>query len=304
MNFKKILTHRVASGFLKYVSTCITLHSTAKQRVTNALMNVDLNENDITALKECVSTNTNHNPTNKRNPDGNRKYPAENSNTIVFPAFDLSTKRVEFGNGNARVTAVAYEILCHPDHANLLKSILIKSSVLDSLPLSGNHTHFILYGLIQTTDYTTVKNQIIQHNQFLAQTGIVPILNFTKDTRTSGLKECLLALPSVIGLEPLYSNEKSGQWLVVVKKSQKDQARNDIDQIINDTIFPDYQVDTPGRSNRYNTNTVVVTYTAILQKEATPTTIQFQNLPQYTVKQHIRSSYDLENIDSFPTIGK
>ena len=52
VNFNKISTHRVASiGFLKDVSTGLTLHSTAKQRVTNALMNVDLNETDITALQ-------------------------------------------------------------------------------------------------------------------------------------------------------------------------------------------------------------------------------------------------------------
>ena len=46
---------------------------------------------------------------------------------------------------------------------------------------------------------------------------------------TSGLKERLDALPSIIGLEPPYLTEKSGKWLVVVKKSQKDQTRNDID---------------------------------------------------------------------------
>ena len=65
------------------------------------------------------------NSNNKRNPDDNRKDPAKNSNTIVFLAFYLSTKRVGFGNVNDRVTTVAYEIRCHTDHANLLISILI-----------------------------------------------------------------------------------------------------------------------------------------------------------------------------------
>ena len=59
----------------------------------------------------------------------------------------------------------------------------------------------------------------------------------------SGLKDRLLAITSVIGLEPTYLTTKSGKWLVVVKKSKKDQARQEIDQVINDTIFPDSQVE-------------------------------------------------------------
>ena len=46
-NFNKFSTHCVASiAFLKYISTGLTLHSIEKQRVINALMNVDLNEKD------------------------------------------------------------------------------------------------------------------------------------------------------------------------------------------------------------------------------------------------------------------
>ena len=89
----------------------------------------------------------------------------------------------------------------------------------------------------------------------------------------SGLNEHLLAITSVIGLEPIYLTTKSGKWLVIVKKARKDQARQEIDQVINDTIFPDSQINKPGRSNRHNINSVLVSYTAALQKEATPTTI-------------------------------
>ena len=124
--FNKFDTHRVASiGFLKYVSTGLTLHSTAKQRVINALMQVKLNELDILTLHECMPVISDSTLNNKRLPDGNRKDPTTNEKTIVFPVFDLSTKRVEFGNGHARVTTVAYEIRCHLDHVTLLKSILI-----------------------------------------------------------------------------------------------------------------------------------------------------------------------------------
>ena len=55
VNFNKFSTHRVASiGFLKYVSTGLTLYSTAKQRVINALLYVDLNETGIITLQECI----------------------------------------------------------------------------------------------------------------------------------------------------------------------------------------------------------------------------------------------------------
>ena len=69
----------------------------------------------------------------------------------------------------------------------VLKSILIQESVIDFIPPYDKYIHFIPYGLLQTTDATTVKI-ITQQNRFLAQTGIVPILNITLDTMKSGLK--------------------------------------------------------------------------------------------------------------------
>ena len=208
----KFAIHRVVSiGFLKYVSTGLTLHSTAKKCVTNALMNVDLNESDISELHACIYVTTHLTTNDTRNPDGNRKEPDTQDNTIGFPAFDLSTKSVGFGNSNARVTIVAYEIRCHPAHATLLKSNFIQSSVLDPFPLSNNHIHFVPYCLLQTTDATIVKNQITQQNHFLAITDIVLIINITQDTMNSGLKERLLAISSVIDLEPTYLTTKSGK---------------------------------------------------------------------------------------------
>lgn len=106
----------------------------------------------------------------------------------------------------------------------------------------------------------------------------------------SGLKERLLAITSVIGLEPTYLTAKSGKWLVIVKKVKTYQARQEIYQIINDIIFSDSQIEKPGRSNRHNINSVLVSYTAALQKEATPTTIQLHNPPQHAVKRYIRAS--------------
>ena len=57
----------------------------------------------------------------------------------------------------------------------------------------------------------------------MAQTGIVPILNITSDTMNSGLKERVLAITSVIGLELISFTTKSGKWLVIVKKKKEKQ---------------------------------------------------------------------------------
>ena len=100
--FNKFSTHRVTNiSFLKYIITGLTLHSTAKQPVINALTNFDLTENNGIALKKCVSNSTILNSTNKRNPEDNRKDPSDNDSLIIFPAFDIYTKRIGFGNGTA-----------------------------------------------------------------------------------------------------------------------------------------------------------------------------------------------------------
>ena len=95
----------------------------------------------------------------------------------------------------------------------------------------------------------------------------------------SGLKDRLLAINSVIEIEPTCLTTKSYKWLVIVKTSQKDQTRQEIDQVINNTIFHEFQVAKPGRSNRHNINSVLVSYATALQKETTSTTIQFHNPP-------------------------
>ena len=118
----------------------------------------------------------------------------------------------------------------------------------------------------------------------------------------SGLKTRFLATPSVIGLELTYLTESSGKWLVVVKKSQKYQTQREIDSLINATIFPESQTEKPSRSNRHIISISLVTYVATLQKEFTPSTIQFHNQTQNTYTRQIRASYGIENEDLFPII--
>ena len=61
-----------------------------------------------------------------------------------------------------KIFTVAYEVKCHPAHSTILKSFLIKTSVLDLLPPSDTNIHFICHGLIKFTDATTVKDQPTQ----------------------------------------------------------------------------------------------------------------------------------------------
>ena len=186
------------------------------------LTNVDLSHEDIIALQTTSKVDANHNYNTKLKPDGQLKEP-EKKNSVIFPAFDLSTKRIGFGNGTHRLTTVEYEVKCHSAHSTILKYLVIKSSILDPLPPSITNVHFIPHGLIQSTDATTVKNQLIQQNRFLAQTGILPIFNITKESMNAGtnygIKKRLLAISSVIGIEPTYLIEFSGKWLVLVQTS-------------------------------------------------------------------------------------
>ena len=131
-------------------------------------MNVDLSPEDIIEIHEITEGNTIHNHNNKRKPYGQLKESDKNKNSIIFPAFDLSTKRIGFGNGTNRVTTVAYEFKYHLAHSTILKSLLVKYFVLEPLPPSDTNIHFISHGLIQSTDATTVKNKLTQQNHFLA----------------------------------------------------------------------------------------------------------------------------------------
>ena len=90
-----------------------------------------------------------------------------------------------------------------------------------------------------------------------------------------------------------YTSEKSPE-----RSSQKSYRYT----VINDTLFPDSQTERPGRSNRHNINTTLVSYVEALQKESTPSTIQFLQPPQNAYKRHIRASYDIENTKSFPNL--
>ena len=142
-------THREANiRFIKYTSTGITLQYISKRRVYSALMNVDPINEDIILLQHITEDDVLDNNNNKRRPNVQLKKAETNQHRIVFPAVDLSTKRIGFGSGSNRVTTVAYEVKYHPTNSTLLTSLLIKSSILSLLPPTDTNIHFIPYVLI------------------------------------------------------------------------------------------------------------------------------------------------------------
>ena len=82
--------------FTKYINSGLTLQTSAKKRFDDILMNIDLYPEEVEVLRTHSDndTTTTKQSTNKRETDGNRKYPKEDPNiSIVFLAFKLSTKK-------------------------------------------------------------------------------------------------------------------------------------------------------------------------------------------------------------------
>ena len=179
----------------------------------------------------------------KRNQDDQNKSPEEDKNDmIIIPAFDISTKKVGFGNSTGQVTTIVYEIKynpdhssllkilmcrsssigqvttidfeikCHPDHASLLKIPLCRSSVPDDTLPSNDDIRFIPYGLTQETDENTVKQKIIKHNNYINRITIISIFNINPDVMLNGLGQTIVDIPSVIVLD---------KWLVITTKILK-----------------------------------------------------------------------------------
>ena len=188
------------------------------------MTNLELTKEEMSVLftipkDDMVTRNT---TSKKRSTDGQPKLPEEDiNNQITFPAFRYINKTFDFDNSPHRVTTIAYEVKCHPDHGALLKVLLTWSSVLDKTPLSDSTIHFIPYWLINVSDSNTVKHQIIEQNQFNHNTTIIPIHNIDENTMYSGLKEKLENLPSVTNIEQTYLSSTLVKWLVITTKKQK-----------------------------------------------------------------------------------
>lgn len=125
-------------------------------------MNVDFIEEDIITLQKTTDNDVTNTHSNRIKLDDQLRDITEGQQCIIFPAFDLSTKIIEFENESNIEITVAYEIKCYPDNSTLLKSLLIKSSILYPIPPSDSNIYCIPHGLIQSTNATTVKNYTTQ----------------------------------------------------------------------------------------------------------------------------------------------
>ena len=152
IQFNKYSTHHEACiGWFKYISTFITLQSSAKLRVENLFKTAHL------AASEIVSFTTTNYKTVTRSQNGrSRKRMGEINHDendewkeIVFPVFDLHVRRISFGNDDKRISTIAFEVRCHPYNSSILKPILPRISSNDKTPSSGETIYFVPNGLIQ-----------------------------------------------------------------------------------------------------------------------------------------------------------
>ena len=144
---------------------------------------------------------------------------------IVIPAFDLYSKEVGNGNGNERVTIFAYEIRTSPTNSNMLKNLLCKISN------EGNSKlRFIPYGIQLLSKQGTMRNIILQHNIFLQNMAIVPIVNISNNEKEN-VKKLFESSLYFSGFEPT-RKESEGMYLLVTNKSVLNKTQNEGDNYL------------------------------------------------------------------------
>ena len=153
----------------------------------------------------------------KGNPTGQQK--------IILPAFDLYSKEVGDGNGNERVTIFAYEIRTSPKNANMLKNLLCKISN------EGNSKlRFIPYGIQSLSKQGTMRNIILQHNLFLQNMAIVPIINIS-NIKKDKVKKLFKSSLYFSGFEPI-RKEAEGIYLLITNKNFLNKAQNEAGNLL------------------------------------------------------------------------
>ena len=100
---------------------------------------------------------------------------------IVFSAFDLHMRRISFDNDDERISAIAFEVRCHPDNSSILNSILSRISSNDKIPPSEETVNIVSYGLIKYSSPECCRYKIIIHNNFLHKRAIIIIFNVDSD---------------------------------------------------------------------------------------------------------------------------
>ena len=149
---------------------------------------------------------------------------------IVFPAFDLHMRRISFGNGNKRISTIAFEVRCHPDNASILKTLLSRISSDDKTPVS--------YGLIQYFSPECYRHQIIMNNNFLHKVAIIIIFNNDSKIMYSEILPSLKQDTRFKGIERIHSTDSDGKWIIITTKASKEAAIVIIDSLIEKISAP------------------------------------------------------------------
>ena len=134
----------------------------------------------VTANEIEALTSTNYKSVTGTTDTRSRKRMGEHAENdewkeIVFPAYDLHMRIISFGNGDKRISTIAFEVRCHPDNTSILKTVLSRISSDDKTPSFEENVHFITYGLIQYSSPECYRHQIIMNNNFLHKLAIVII---------------------------------------------------------------------------------------------------------------------------------
>ena len=188
LSINKFCTHKEHSiGFFTHINPKVTLRDNFRQVIQEELMWVDLDDEECAPLIHQIKDSSGNNT-------GQQK--------IVIPAYDLYGKEIGDGNGHDRVTTHAYEIRTSPTNANMLKKILCKIS-----NDGKSNLRFIPYGIHSLSKEGTMKNIILQHNMFLQNMAIVPIINI-KDNDKDKIKNYSILLSIFLVLKPQEKHPK------------------------------------------------------------------------------------------------
>ena len=285
LKWNKLSTHREASiGFIKYVNTSITLQVSIRSRIELALCGMSLTEEDMKIIAPLTEGKKRKAPTDIH---------SEEFEPIQLSAFDLSTKKIGFGNGKIRVTTTAFEVKCHPDDAVILKRLFCRLSASDDKVPSNNHIHFVAYGLPQYTSSDLYRSQIIKQNTFLHNIAVIPIVNIESDVMYAGLYQKLLSQPSITGIEETHLTHTNGKWLIVTTKKTKEQAQRDIDSLISNSEIPTSIENPPGRTSKAHTHADYISYADMLQGDTLKYNEAMTGPPPSSNKRPATISYDL-----------
>ena len=204
LKWNNLSTHReVSIGFIKFVNPNLTLQTVVRSRIELALCSMPLTSektktfsrsNDGKKRKATNEVDFEDIPTNLFQDDSECE-------PIKLLAFDISMKRVGYGNGRRRVSTMAFEVKCHPDNASILKRLLCRASGSDDKPPNNDNIHFVAYELPQYISSELYRTQILKENNFLHNIAVITIVNIDPDVMYNELHYKLLTSPSITGIE-------------------------------------------------------------------------------------------------------